>query len=78
MAFIISGQMNKFALPSDAAWRHFSGQVIETKSPGVVWMGFYGPGDNRLFVDSVSVHTPEPAGLLVLAAGLAILLRRKH
>ena len=70
LAVILSGQMFEWPISPGTGWQQFSGQVIETKSSSVVWLGFAAGGDNRVFVDSVSVHTPEPAGWMALAAGV--------
>ena len=78
LAVILGGQMFEWAVEPGRGWQHVAGYVVETKSAGVVWIGANTVGDDRVFVDNVAVHAPEPAGWMALAAGLSILLRRKY
>lgn len=76
---VIGGQLTELALIADGEWRTYEAFAVLSKLPEPVEIGFHGLGDNRVFVDDITVtHMPEPAGWLALGIGLAGLLRRKR
>jgi hypothetical protein len=66
----VGGWENDFALPSDGAWHHYS-TVGAWTTPGQLYIGAIGYGDDACMADMVSVEpVPECRGVLVLALGL--------